>query len=114
MERKYVYKLIDGERNYQDATWGSQRDGQGIPDEEVSIAEWITYIEFHLTKAKERVYHLDTEGALAEIRKITTLGVRTMEIHGCPARQIDAGDGTKPTTIDKSCCGDNCNCKKTK
>ena len=81
MERKDVYKLIDGERNYQDAKWGTRRTADEIPDEEKLVAEWINYIEFHLSKAKERVYHLDTEGALAEIRKVSALGVIPLHLN---------------------------------
>jgi hypothetical protein len=87
MERKEVYKLIDGERDYQDETWVARRTADGTPDEEKPVAEWINYIEYHLSKAKEKVYHLDTKAALAEIRKVTALGVRTMEIHGAPERE---------------------------
>lgn len=88
MERRDVYKRIDGERDYQDKTWVARRTADGTPDEEKPVAEWINYIEYHLSKAKERVYHLDTQAALAEIRKVTALGVRTMEIHGCPERVV--------------------------
>jgi hypothetical protein len=108
MERKEVYKIIDGERNYQDETWVAHRTADGTPDEEKPVAEWINYIEYHLGKAKDRVYHLDTKGALEEIRKVTALGVRTMEIHGCPARQGKV-DTAEPKD---TCCGGNCDCKK--
>jgi len=107
MNRQDVYKRIDGERDYQDATWIARRTLEGTPDEEKPVAEWINYIEFHLAKAKDRVYHLDTQGALAEIRKVTALGVRTMEIHGAPERIIPVDP---PKT--QSCDGD-CECKKT-
>jgi hypothetical protein len=86
MERTEIYKRLNGERDYQDAKWGSRRQMDGTPDEEKPVAEWINYMEYHIAKAKERVYHLDTEGATAEIRKVTALGVRAMEIHGCPER----------------------------
>jgi len=88
MERTDVYKLIDGERDYQDEKWNTRRTADNIPDEEKPVAEWINYIEFHIAKAKNKVYRLDTEGALAEIRKVTALGVCTMEIHGAPERII--------------------------
>ena len=41
--------------------------------------------------------HVDTEGALAEVRKVAALAVRTMEIHGCPERIIknDCSDGKR-------------------
>jgi hypothetical protein len=88
IERKEIYGCIDGERDYQDANWGMRRQADGTPDEEKPVAEWINYIEYHLSKAKERVYHLDTEGATHELRKVAALAVRAMEIHGCPERII--------------------------
>lgn len=112
MERKEIYNRLDGERDYQDANWGSRRQMDGTPDEEKPVAEWINYIECHVSKAKERVYHLDTNGATHELRKIAALAVRAMEIHGCPARQIEAGDGTKPTELDNGCTCSDCDCKK--
>jgi hypothetical protein len=87
MERQEIYKRLDGERDYQDKEWGTRKTLEGTPDEEKPVAEWINYIEYHLSKAKERVYYLDTLGALAELRKVTALGVRAMEIHGCPERK---------------------------
>jgi len=104
MERKEVYKRIDGERDYQDKAWVARRTADGTPDEEKGVAEWITYIEHHLREAKNAVYYLDTNQALAEIRKVTALGVRAMEIHGCPERVI--------LDVPKPSCGDGCECKK--
>jgi len=107
MERTEVYKLIDGERDYQDATWVARRTADGTPDEEKEVAEWINYIEFHLSKAKNAVYYLDKQSALAEVRKVAALAVRTMEIHGAPERimklDYNPNDG---------CCSGNCECKK--
>ena len=90
MRREDVYKRLDGERDYQDEKWGTRRTADGTPDEEKPVAEWINYMEFHLAKAKEKVYYLKTEEALAEVRKVTALGVRAMEIHGCPERQKES------------------------
>jgi len=89
-ERSEVYRCIDGERNYQDAQ-ESQRD---FPDQEKSVAEWLNYIEFHLERAKHRVYQLNKQEALHEIRKVAALAVRALEIHGCPQRQpkVDVGE----------------------
>ena len=105
MERKEVYKRIDGERDYQDQTWVARRTANGTPDEDKPVAEWINYLEFHLAKAKNEVYYLKTEAALAELRKVAALAVRAMEIHGCPERII---------APEKSCCSDGCSCKKDK
>lgn len=81
LQRTDIYKRINQERDYQDQRWHGC-----VPDEEKAIAEWINYIEFHLEKAKERVYHLSPDEALAELRKVAALAVRAMEIHGCPER----------------------------
>lgn len=88
MYRLDVYKNIDIEREYQDQQWTEGNRQNGVPDEDKSVAEWINYMEFHLTKAKEMVYKLNQTEALSEIRKVTALGVRAMEIHGCPERVL--------------------------
>ena len=97
MQRAEVYSRIDGERDYQDNTWSIYREMIDTPDEEKPVAEWINYIEYHISKAKDRVYHLSTNEALAEVRKVAALAVRCMEIHGCPERIIknDCSDGKK-------------------
>ena len=83
LQRTDIYKRINQERDYQDIRWHGC-----VPDEEKSIAEWLNYIEYHLEKAKERVYNLSPDEALAELRKVAALAVRAMEIHGCPERII--------------------------
>ena len=88
MERKDVYDRIDTEREYQDLRWSTRRTADGTPDEDKPVAEWINYMEYHLSKAKEAVYHLKTDDALEEVRKVTALGVRAIELHGCPSRVI--------------------------
>lgn len=111
MERTEIYKNIDGERDYQDDNWGSRRQMDGTPDEEKPVAEWINYIEYHLSKAKERVYRLDTEGATHELRKIAALAVRAMEIHGCPER-VPLLDYNPNEGCNTCSCGDDCEGKK--
>ncbi len=105
MERQEIYKRIDSERDYQDANWGMRRQADGTPDEEKPVAEWINYMEYHISRAKDRVYHLDTEGATAELRKVAALAVRAMEIHGCPERVVVLDHNPN-----ESCCG-SCDCK---
>jgi hypothetical protein len=85
MERNEIYKRLDSERDYQDMVGKSGIRGD-IPDEEKPVAEWVNYIEYHLSKAKDYVYHLQKDHALEEIRKVAALAVRAMEIHGCPER----------------------------
>lgn len=108
MERNEIYKNIDSERDYQDSNWGSRREKDGTPDEQKPVSEWLNYIEYHINKAKARVYHLDTKGATAELRKIAALAVRGMEIHGCPERVPLLNYNPNEDT---NCCGD-CKCDK--
>lgn len=88
MERKEVYECIDTERQYQDLRWSPRREANDTPDESKPPAEWINYIEFHLNKAKEEVYYLRDDTALAEVRKVAALAVRCLELFGCPERVI--------------------------
>lgn len=101
MEKTEVYKVVDSELLYQDSQQVERDLLDGVPDDEKPVAEWINYIEYHLSKAKDRIYHLDKDAALAEVRKVTALGVRTMMIHGCPER--------KKVEETKCACG-HCNC----
>ena len=108
MERKEVYKILDGERDYQDKKWTVRNEQNGVPDEKKPITEWLTYMEHHLEKAKDSVYYLNTDDILARIRIITALGVRAMEIYGSPERKIvEVFDPPKT-----ECCegNDRCDC----
>ena len=87
MKREDVYKLIDGERAYQI----ERHKNHKVPhrDEDHSVADWITYIEYNVTKVKFWIYHLETEHALREIRKVTALGVACMEYNETPPRHLE-------------------------
>ena len=41
--------MIDSERDYQDWRWESGKRKDRIMDEKKSVAEWVNYIEFHLS-----------------------------------------------------------------
>lgn len=131
MEKREAYKVIDGELEYQGIKWTERNILNGIPDEEKPVAEWLTYIEFHMLKAKNSIYHLNKEEALAEIRKVTALGVKCMMVHGCPERKLPVQVGgekdinyTNATGVPqtnagpamsnegKQCSCDDCDCKK--
>lgn len=86
MKRSEVYKKIDIERDYQDLRWDYDYRPDGVPDGEKPVSEWLNYIEYHLNKAKEENYLLNKTNSLSEIRKIVALGIRALEIHGCPDR----------------------------
>lgn len=83
MTREQVYKIIDGEREYQARQWSSQEERP------LSIGEFILAMEEYLAKSRAK---WSTEqppeiGALDIIRKVTALGVACMEKHGAPERK---------------------------
>jgi hypothetical protein len=90
MERADVYKLIDGERDYQDWRWTEEIRKDRVPDEEKRPAEWLNYIKYHLEQGEISNYMLSKEQTMSEIRKIAALAVRAIEIHGCPEREMPA------------------------
>lgn len=90
MKREEVYKLIDGEREYQDAKWDAQRATAGEPlRKDYGVAEaWILWMEEWLSYArKAAANNIDKTEALEMVRKATALGVACMEYHDTPARQ---------------------------
>jgi len=80
--RMRVYRKIDGERDYQD----EQPQNNPNHDAEHSVADWILFMEYHLNRAKENMYKLDSKGAMDQIRKVTALGVVAMEYNETPDR----------------------------
>ena len=88
MDRSEVYKLIDGERAYQDSLWNGETTSSGglhTPE------EWIAYMEDYLLEAKHIVSREARQTAypkaMAVIRKVTAMGVIAMEQNDTPARQ---------------------------
>jgi hypothetical protein len=71
MKRPDVYKLIDGERDYQDKKWGGEFD-----DKEWSGGDWIIFIERYVAEAKSKIGYPDV---MDSVRKIAALAVACME-----------------------------------
>lgn len=87
MEREKVYQLIESERGYQEKRWMEGLRPDQIHDKDKSVAEWIVYMDFVLNKAKESVYNLNKEEALANIRKLSAICVACMEHNDTPSRK---------------------------
>ena len=75
MNRKQVYKLIDGERDYQDSLLYHSREQDPL----TPVPSWLIYIEEKLNEAKNNVYELKPAAALDSVRKIAALAVACME-----------------------------------
>ena len=76
MKREQIYKVIDSEREYQQRLHEEERD------KKLSVAEWITYIEYQIGKAKKSIYEGSNLLALERVRKIGALAVACMENQG--------------------------------
>lgn len=89
MTRTEVYKLIDGERDYQDKTWPVEAYGKGN-NVSASPEGFLLVIEKLLADARTAWVTTplpkDSEEAMKFIRKIGGTAVRAMEQHGAPAR----------------------------
>jgi hypothetical protein len=81
MKRQEVYKLIDGERNYQDEKWNSDTTGTGGQHDDPMA--WVGFMEDYLTEAKHILSRNSKEVsypiAMDIIRKVTAMGVAAME-----------------------------------
>jgi hypothetical protein len=78
-DREAVYKLIDGERDYQDEKWYNMVD-----DSQWSVNDWLVFIERYLYEARELT---GNDGLMMDnIRKIAGLAVAAMEHNKTPSR----------------------------
>ncbi len=84
--RIQVYDAIESERAYQDAKWGGQ-----VNDRTHSPTEWLVFIEDYVSEAKHLLSRNKDEIVRPQVmdimRKITSMGVACMEVHGAPKRE---------------------------
>ncbi len=80
MKREDVYKLIDGERNYQNSRWNEQTT---ISKNIHSPEEWFMYIEDYVNEAKHilsrEVRQEADPKSMAIMRKVAAMAVCAME-----------------------------------
>jgi len=81
MKREDVYKLIDGEREYQNERWKEDKMPSGTHVH--TPEEWIVYMEDYLDEAKHILSRNEApecyKPAMEIIRKVTAMGVAAME-----------------------------------
>jgi hypothetical protein len=81
MKREDVYKLIDGEREYQNIRWIEDKMPSGTHVH--TPEEWIIYMEDYLAEAKHILSRNEAPAcyvkAMEIIRKVTAMGVAAME-----------------------------------
>jgi hypothetical protein len=92
MLRPEVYKLIDGERDYQDsfiANPNNNRSEGGEPYAKRTVGEFLVMLDSYLRRAKDGwTNNAGNEQALDNIRKIAGIAVHCMEKHGAPERKL--------------------------
>lgn len=82
VERKDVYSLIDGERDYQDSLSHTRTDGCAK-----GVGDYLVLIQHYTTKAMEAwTVNPGNEAGLDVVRKIAGIAVNCMEKHGAPPR----------------------------
>lgn len=89
MDRKEVYAILDGERDYQELRWNADTTstaGKHTPE------EFLLYMEHYMGLARVAMStQADPQAKLDGLdimRKVVTLGVACFEQHGVPARQV--------------------------
>lgn len=88
LTRDNVYKLIEGERAYQNAKW--PEDPKEITSQKQTPLHFVVYMQEYLNNAVRKLTDTADPGytqLLDNIRKVTTLGVAAMEKFGAPARE---------------------------
>jgi hypothetical protein len=94
MRRTEVYRLIDGERAYQDALYyvDGRTDGR-----QKSVGDYLTLIRAYSALADaEYTGNPGDKSALQVIRKIAGICVQAMEVHGAPPRPSGEQTGAAP------------------
>jgi hypothetical protein len=81
MNRATIYDVIDGERDHQDAKWGT------IQQHPHEVGGWLLIMEKLLDDARRAWASSRGDGpALEEVRKVVAVGVACMEQHGVTPR----------------------------
>lgn len=86
--REEVYKLIDGERFYQDQFIKTNPDRCDGGDDH-SVGDYIVMLTTYVREAQENwTRNGGVEASLHSIRKIAGIAVNCMEDHGAPKRNL--------------------------
>lgn len=101
MKREDVYKLIDGERDYQ-KKWDKQAEESGSDRRDVSepVESWLLWMRRYLDLATAEASHnVDKTRALDNVRKIVSLGVACMEYNNTRSRSEEQKEKFGPLKL---------------
>lgn len=98
--RDFVYSVVDGERNYQDAGRGNAKRHEGDAVKGVqrplTPGEYILCMEKCLNDARDAWYKPGGgTDCLPFVRKVAALSVACMEHHGAPPRVLTFAELSK-------------------
>jgi hypothetical protein len=87
--REEVYQAIDSEREYQIAM-AEKAHGDPSNDGKKKLEEFVLYMDAYMTTLKHQLSTVWGVDAYVEplntLRKVVTIGVSAMEVHGAPKR----------------------------
>ena len=85
MDRSKVYKIIDGERDYQDSL-----NPDWLHDGKPTIEGELLMMEEYLKYARTTwvTTYGDEKAGLEEMRKVVGIAIRCFENHGVPERPV--------------------------
>ena len=95
MNREDVYRAIDGERDYQDAKWGS--------DKEQSLPGYLLIMRKEIEEAIDG-WMKDTahrNSALAEVLQVVAVGVKCLEVYGVSGGARPTNDITEQQMLEE-------------
>jgi hypothetical protein len=86
MTRAEVYRLIDGERAYQNRVWHRKED-EADPNP-LAVGEFVLLLEEYVAKARAQwtIEKRPEWKTMDIIRKVGAIAVNAMEQHGAPSR----------------------------
>ena len=86
LDREDVYKLIDGERDYQNTLAPNRTNGRAK-----SVGEYVVMLQHYQNElVKAWTLNSGDEAASDVVRKIAGIAVHCMEDHGAPPRKTGA------------------------
>jgi hypothetical protein len=113
LTRPFIYKIIDGERDYQIRM--SKKEERPDMVKELSVGDTLTAIRHNLSKAEAAWYggSAPHEEAMGYLRKIAGLTVQAGENYGMPSRRSEQDKHLSACPHDTivGCSIVTCNCK---
>lgn len=80
MDRQEIYKIIDKERDYQNARWGHEND------KTYTLDGWNHLIGNYAREADHHLFNKDPDAYMRTMRKLAAITIAMFEHQGVPER----------------------------